>query len=132
VASSQTTTQKISWAKGGKKLSLIKQKGQGVAMSTYPHPLTCAQTQAPLTFSASFSLLLATPEEAPFQSAKGRETPVSQIAHKSINLSQRKHKGEPQGYSRRDGGKGFVGHSLFIHWGNHIFVHMHLEFCTAE
>lgn len=70
-------------------------------MSTSTPPSNLRSGPGPVrTSSASFGLLLATPTEALFQSAEGKKTPGSQTAHKSINLSQSKHRKEPHGYSR--------------------------------
>lgn len=87
------------------------------------------------TFSASFGLLFVTPAEALLQSAEGEETPGSQSAHKSINLSQSKHKQKAQGYSRYVCGKAagfelffFFFLNLLIYSGNGISAHIHLQF----
>lgn len=70
----------------------------------------------PLTVSASFSLLLAI-SEALFQPAAGRKTPGSQIAHKSINLSQSKSIKSPRvTLGKKEKRLCFVVRSLFIHW----------------
>lgn len=75
-------------------------KNQGLAP---PSPSGTSPRPEPhsLTFSASFSLLLATPREAPSQSAAGRTPPVSQSAHMSINVTKQTQR-RPQGHSRKE------------------------------
>ena len=106
---------------------LIKEKGQEARNS--PHPALEPGSQA-LTVSASFSLLPGTPEGAPFPAAEARKTPASQTAHKSINLSQSKHKEEPQGHSRKEREKAlcFVACSFTgkLHLCLHPFAQFHI------
>lgn len=99
-----------------------------------PTPISepSAPSQAPLTpltVSASFSLLLVIPG-ALFQLAAGRKAPGSQIAHKSINLSQSKHK-EPQGHSWKGKEKALWSAVCSFTGKLHCCPHPFGKFCLA-
>lgn len=95
----------------------------GDNVHSYPTLQLMLRREPMRTFSASFGLLFVTPAEALLQSAEGEETPGSQTAHKSINLSQSKHKQKAQGYSRYVCGKtaGFELVNLLRKW--HLCPH---------
>lgn len=123
---------------GRRKMS--PQKTPGARQRTFPHQKEGAggtkfsrssplrrkpQARAPLTVSASFSLL-ATPEEAPSQSEAERKTPAFQTAHTSINLSQNKHREEPR-VTLGEKNNRLCGLPLVHSLGNDMFVYTDLE-----
>lgn len=118
-------------SRGQRTLAHQREGARGKNLSP-PLPLSCAPAQAltPLTVSASFSLLLAKPE-ALFQPAAGRNAPGSQIAHKSINLSQSKHKEEPQGHSRKEREKALWFAACSLTGKSHLCPHPFGKFCIA-
>lgn len=124
------------FTKLGKPKNLGSSKRRGEARIS-PHPPAQSHVHqpsptpplAPLTVSASFSLLLAIPE-ALFQPAAGEETPVSQSAHKSINLSQSKHK-EPWGHSRKEREKALWSAACPFTGKLHLCPHPFGKFCLA-
>lgn len=118
---------------GAKEPWLIREKGQEARISPHPHlSVLCTSPRAhTLTVSASFSLLLAKPE-ALFQPTAGRKTPGSQIAHKSINLSQSKHKEEPQGHSRKEREKALWFAACSLTGKLHLCPQPFGKFCIAQ
>ena len=94
-------------------------------------PLPRTHRQAALTVSASFSLLPVTPEGAPCPAAEARKTPASQTAQKSINLSQSKHKEEPQGHSRKEKEKALCFVACSFTGKLHLCLHPFAQFYTA-
>lgn len=94
---------------------------------SWPSPLRHKpQARAPLTVSASFSLLLATPEKAPSRSEVERKTPAFQTAHTSINLSRNKHKEEPR-VTLGEKKNRLCGFPLVHSLGNDMFVYTDSE-----
>lgn len=112
----------------GQAKNLLSSKRRGKRQEvSWPSPLRHKpQARAPLTVSASFSLLLATPEKAPSRSEAERKTPAFQTAHTSINLSQNKHKEEPR-VTLGEKKNRLCGFPLVHSLGNDMFVYTDSE-----